>query len=118
MDQGTARDRRHGKLHGFEPRPRPAKAFFRATPPALNRRASEPGVEFYDLYVASGLRTFSDVADAGSLRFEFEPLANAPAEPFTAVLYWFHIDVGDCSFYAMAEWPVAEDVAIDSANGA
>ena len=50
----------------------------------------------------------------GSPRFEFEPLANAPAEPFTAVLYWFHIDVGDCSFYAMAEWPVAEDVAIHS----
>ena len=72
-----------------------------------------PELSLYDLYVASGLRTFSDVADAGSLRFEFEPLANAPVEPFTAVLYWFHIDVGDCSFYAMAEWPVAEDVAID-----
>ncbi|NUB08591.1 hypothetical protein FW320_20715 [Azospirillum sp. Vi22] len=72
-----------------------------------------PEMSLYDLRAASGLGTFSEIADAGSLRLEFAPLVNAPTESFAAVLYWFHVDVGEYAFYAMAEWPVIEDVTID-----
>jgi hypothetical protein len=68
-------------------------------------------VSLHDLGVASGMRTFSDVAAAGSLRVEFEPTPDAP-EQFTSILYWFHVDVGEHAFYSLIERSVIEDVLI------
>jgi len=73
-----------------------------------------PEISLYDLCLAPGLGTFSNFADAGSLRLEFDPLAYAPTEPATAILYWFGVDVGEYSFYAMAEWPVIEDIVVNN----
>lgn len=73
-----------------------------------------PQISIHDLCVASGLGTLSNIAEAGSLGLEFDSLAYAPTEPATAILYWFYIDIGDYSFYAIAEWPVVEDIAINN----
>ena len=72
-----------------------------------------PEIRLKDLYGASGLATFSDIADAASLQVQLDRLAYASLEPFTSILYWFHIDVGNLSFFGMAEWLVVEDVVID-----
>jgi hypothetical protein len=70
-------------------------------------------VSLGDLFLSTGLKTFSDVADAGSLRIEFEPLSNTPSEPFTTMLYWCDVDVGDYAFCAVIERAVVEDIMID-----
>ena len=69
-------------------------------------------VSLHDLSAASGLRTFSDVAGAGSFRVEFEPSAEAPPQ-FSTVLYWFHVDVAEHVFYALVERRVIEDIVIE-----
>jgi hypothetical protein len=44
---------------------------------------------------------------------ELDPVPS-PAGPLTTIVYWFHVDVGDYAFYAMAEWPVTEDIQLES----
>jgi hypothetical protein len=69
-------------------------------------------VSLHDIGDASGLRTFSEVAAAGSLRVEFvEPMPDAP-EQFTSILYWYHVDVGEHAFYSLIERSVIEDVLV------
>ena len=83
--------------------------------PALRMLRSIAGhekarVSLCDLNLASGLKTFAEIAGAGSIRIEFEPLPDAPAGPFTAILYWYHVDLGDYAFYALIERIVVEDI--------
>ncbi|MBY6264209.1 hypothetical protein EI613_20130 [Azospirillum sp. 412522] len=74
----------------------------------------DPEISLHDLCLASGLGTFSNVADSRSLRLEFDPLAFMPTRPATAILFWLCFDIGEYSFYAMADWPVIEDVMINN----
>jgi hypothetical protein len=39
--------------------------------------------------VAPGLKTFSEVSQAGSLRAVFEPTSDTPAQ-YSAILYWYN----------------------------
>lgn len=69
-------------------------------------------VSIDELCTAYGLGTLSDVAESKTLRLEFPPLAYAPTEPAAVILYWFNVDVGEYSFYAMAEWTIVEDIIV------
>jgi hypothetical protein len=70
-------------------------------------------VSLYDLELAPGLKTFSEISKAGSFRVVFDKAPDAPAH-FTAILYWFHVDVGEHVFYFLVEWTVVEDILIDA----
>lgn len=69
-------------------------------------------ISLHELSAASGLKTFTQIFDAPSFRAAFNPTEDMPAQ-FTAMVYWFSVDVGAYTFYALAEGKVAEDVLVD-----
>jgi hypothetical protein len=69
-------------------------------------------IELKALFVASGLKTFLDISNAGAVRIEFEPTEGLP-EKFTSLLYWFSTNLGGYEFYSLVERSVLQDIRID-----
>jgi hypothetical protein len=61
---------------------------------------------------ARDLIAFQQLVEAPSVRLEFEPSSETPPE-LTSILYYIHADVYECTFYALVERPICEDIVIE-----
>jgi hypothetical protein len=61
---------------------------------------------------ARDLIAFQQLVEAPSVRLEFEASSETPPE-FSSIIYYIYASVYDCTFYALLERPVREDVAIE-----
>jgi hypothetical protein len=61
---------------------------------------------------APDLIAFQELVEAPSLRVEFEPSSGTPPT-FSSLLYYFYADVCECTFYALLERPIREDIVIE-----
>lgn len=69
-------------------------------------------VELKTLFAASGLKTFLDISNAGSVRIEFEPAEDQP-ERYTSLLYWLRTNLDEHEFYSLVERSVLSDILIE-----
>jgi hypothetical protein len=61
---------------------------------------------------ARDLIAFQQLVEAPSLRVEFEPSSETPSE-FSSLVYHFYADVCECTFYALVERPIRENILIE-----
>ena len=62
---------------------------------------------------APDLIAFQQLVEAPSARLEFEHTSKSETPPeLSSILYYFYADVCECTFYALVERPIREDVVI------
>lgn len=61
---------------------------------------------------ARDLIAFQQLVEAPSLRVEFEPSSETPSE-LSSLVYYFYADVCECTFYALVERPMRENILIE-----
>ena len=61
---------------------------------------------------ARDLIAFQQLVEAPSSRVEFEPSSETPSE-FSSLVYYFYADLCECTFYALVERPIRENILIE-----
>jgi hypothetical protein len=61
---------------------------------------------------ARDLIAFQQLVEAPSVRLEFNPSSETPPE-LSSILYYFYADVCECTFYALLERRLCEDILIE-----